>query len=1536
MTIQTSFAVTSEAELNAAIAAINVGGVSSAADTSYTITITSDFILNADIAAINLAAGDTLTIQGSNPANDSSTAQIDGDSTHRGFVVTAGSVSLNNLALIGMTAPGGTPGNPAGGGALYVGQNASVATSAVTFNGDSASGGTAAGGAIFVAQGGALDVTGGSVSGSGHAAGNGIFIQGNDSITLTNTTVTGVIADQSGSSLGTGAGSVVIQGAVTLSKTDTYTGGTQIGNAQTAGSLSLLAPGAAGTGPISFANPSGETLIVGAGDVPTNLIEGFVPNAVTGYANTDTIDLVGIGSPLGYTLSPTNQLAVTASQGLVTLKLDPAQNYSADSFVLTADSGTGPAAGTAVSVVRSTFLVANEAELNTAVASIDVSGEWAAPGIAYTIVLTAGFTLSSDLNAVNLESGDTLMIDGGNNTIDGADAYRGFFDYAGGLTLEDLTIENAVARGGAGGSGAIPGGGGAGLGGGLFIASQGAATLNNVIFLNDQAVGGAAGSAAGSGVGGGGGLGGDGGAGATGTGTGSYDGGGGGIGTNATGGSAIGGSGGIGIVVGAAGGISGTGNHPAGGSGAADGGGGGASGTIETSGSGRDPHTTFSAGAAGSGGINGGFGGGASAGKAAGFGGGGADSAGGWGGGGSEAAGGFGGGSGLAGGAGGGLGAGGAVFVQQGGSLTIAGGSLTGGAVAGGHGSGSGTSGAAFGSGIFAQGNETLTFDPAAGQTLNIGDVIADSVGSGDAGATGLLIDGAGIVALSAANTFTGGTALDAGTLSLQAPGAGGGGAITFGYGDTAELIIGAGDVPNNIISGFLPGDVIDLQGIGTATSAIPGAGNVLTISGGSSTVQLNLDPAQNLAGETFSVATDHSGGTLVTATDINGDFPPFISGTGTVAGDDHTPLSPFSGVTVSDLVAGQTITVTLTQSSLLNGTLSNLSGGSYDPTHGIYTVTGTTAAVTAALDGLTFTPMEYQVAPGQTVSTVFNLSATDGVMTSTAVATTVDITALNDPPSISGVATLVEGYWNVPLNPFPTATVTDPDLGATETVTFAVSNPSLSSLSLSMSGMTLTQTGPGTYSLSAGTPAQVTSAIDALQLTTGPSATPGFTITDVTMSVSDGIAAPVTATAEVLAGLPIFSGVVSNQPVTDGNSIDPFSSVAITDSAGLSIQGLTITLFDSSSDYLHPTDANGTLSGADLTETGIGTYTLTPGSTAAVTAELDALVFTPTDSNSTVTTYFNLAAFDGATTSDNQNTSVVANAPCFCRGSLIGTVRGDIAVEDLMIGDKVVTASGEVRPIIWIGRRSYRGRFIFGRKDILPICIKAGALDDNVPRRDLWISPHHAMFLEGVLIEAKDLVNGVSIVQAERVEKVEYFHIELDTHDVILAEGARSESFIDDHSRGLFHNGHEYRTLYPDTVTTPGQYSVQRCVDGYEVEAARRAIALRAGLRTRDDEPPIGTLRGYVDLVSAECIAGWAQNTNHPEAPVCLDIYAGDRLIGQTLANRYREDLEQACLGSGRHRFEFRPPAGLVFAAEAVNVRRSLDGVALDFAAEA
>ena len=181
--------------------------------------------------------------------------------------------------------------------------------------------------------------------------------------------------------------------------------------------------------------------------------------------------------------------------------------------------------------------------------------------------------------------------------------------------------------------------------------------------------------------------------------------------------------------------------------------------------------------------------------------------------------------------------------------------------------------------------------------------------------------------------------------------------------------------------------------------------------------------------------------------------------------------------------------------------------------------------------------------------------------------------------------------------------------------------------------------------------------------------------------------------------------------------------------------------------------------------------------------------------------------------------------------------------IEKLQIGDEVMTASGAARPIKWIGRRSYSGRFVMGRKDILPVCIKAGALDENVPERDLWISPNHAMYFEddgGVLVEAKDLVNGVSIVQAQSVGQIEYVHIELETHDVIIAEGAPAETYLDDDNRFMFHNALEYDALAEQDVRQPASYCAPRLEDGYEVEDVRRRIAGRAKLRlapTRDPQ---------------------------------------------------------------------------------------------------
>jgi hypothetical protein len=170
----------------------------------------------------------------------------------------------------------------------------------------------------------------------------------------------------------------------------------------------------------------------------------------------------------------------------------------------------------------------------------------------------------------------------------------------------------------------------------------------------------------------------------------------------------------------------------------------------------------------------------------------------------------------------------------------------------------------------------------------------------------------------------------------------------------------------------------------------------------------------------------------------------------------------------------------------------------------------------------------------------------------------------------------------------------------------------------------------------------------------------------------------------------------------------------------------------------------------------------------------------------------------------------------------MIRTDRGDVSIEELSIGDRVVTLSGEARPIRWIGHRAYDARFVASNPALLPVLIRQDALGDGVPRRDLNVSPKHAMFLDDVLVPAEWLVNGVSIVRCDTVARVEYFHIELDTHDIILAEGAPSETFVDCDNRFMFQNAHEFARLYPDYDAPTWAFCAPRIEDGDVVQNLR------------------------------------------------------------------------------------------------------------------
>ena len=138
----------------------------------------------------------------------------------------------------------------------------------------------------------------------------------------------------------------------------------------------------------------------------------------------------------------------------------------------------------------------------------------------------------------------------------------------------------------------------------------------------------------------------------------------------------------------------------------------------------------------------------------------------------------------------------------------------------------------------------------------------------------------------------------------------------------------------------------------------------------------------------------------------------------------------------------------------------------------------------------------------------------------------------------------------------------------------------------------------------------------------------------------------------------------------------------------------------------------------------------------------------------------------------------------CFLRGTAIRTAEGDRKIEDLLVGDLLPTVFGEVRPIQWIGRYRYKKSDPAKPwvRNVLPIRIRRSALAPNVPHADLFISQAHALLIDGMLVGAGNLVNDTTITRydARELDELEFFHIKLERHDVIYAEGAPTETLLE------------------------------------------------------------------------------------------------------------------------------------------------------------
>lgn len=178
-----------------------------------------------------------------------------------------------------------------------------------------------------------------------------------------------------------------------------------------------------------------------------------------------------------------------------------------------------------------------------------------------------------------------------------------------------------------------------------------------------------------------------------------------------------------------------------------------------------------------------------------------------------------------------------------------------------------------------------------------------------------------------------------------------------------------------------------------------------------------------------------------------------------------------------------------------------------------------------------------------------------------------------------------------------------------------------------------------------------------------------------------------------------------------------------------------------------------------------------------------------------------------GATLRFTPGGSFTGAVACFASGTRIRAARGDVAIDRLRVGDLVPgQVSGRLRPIVWIGRRSLRIAHHPRSWDVAPVRIRAGALAPQRPRRDVLLSPDHAVLVDGALVPVRYLLNGATIVQ-EFVPAITYLHIELDAHDVVLADGLPCESFLDTGNRPVLGDAAAARPWRPPGPMIPSYH---------------------------------------------------------------------------------------------------------------------------------
>jgi len=263
-----------------------------------------------------------------------------------------------------------------------------------------------------------------------------------------------------------------------------------------------------------------------------------------------------------------------------------------------------------------------------------------------------------------------------------------------------------------------------------------------------------------------------------------------------------------------------------------------------------------------------------------------------------------------------------------------------------------------------------------------------------------------------------------------------------------------------------------------------------------------------------------------------------------------------------------------------------------------------------------------------------------------------------------------------------------------------------------------------------------------------------------------------------------------------------------------------------------------------------------------------------------------------------------VAMVPCFVAGTRIMTRSGYRPVEAIVPGERVLTGGGEWRRVCWVGWAHHAAAALEQSPQLRPVRVAAGALGQAlgrlVPERPLWLSPQHGILLRSrhgrTLVPAVALVDGVAVTRERPAEGVNYLHLQLDSHDVLVTEGALTETYLA--------NGGDSELLFgrPPSVANAG--SDRSCHTRIECGSDLTAMRGDLGLHTSDSFSAEVRLRGNLERAILHDgvlrVEGWAINELEPNRPLELDVMVEETRCGRVTANQWRPDLDQAGLGGG------------------------------------